>query len=144
MAKAAKKKDEGLKGTQKKHNKATRWSRSRRRGAVWARRDAIDQNDEKYTYEVLVPWNQGWDFTMAYRKGHELKEPFDALSLDWPEQLAYYSAEMGAKIKGRELDNGGWEYIVHSGGTILLTIQSAEKKNFRPKRRKRANHGVRN
>jgi hypothetical protein len=158
MGKQAKKKVDVLgKTTNKRHNKATKGSNTRRQGPVWSHRQKLlkdskgktlkddDGNDRFETYQVRVPHRAQWDPFDKQRYGDYAQEPFDSLQLDWVEELTEYALEKSAKLGSISLGDGRFLHRVFYGDNIekpkqvLLEVASSKRLiiNKGPKRRPR-------
>lgn len=149
MGKQAKKKDPKLKGTQKKHNPSTRGVNTTRQGPLWAVRQYKSKDDEGNTViksrEVRVPVNTVWNPELMSKKAIEqgLPEPFDALHLDWANEMREHVSELNAdegvraKVERTNLPNGRYNYaVVRKFDTgdeeVLYSIESDQNLNFGP------------
>lgn len=150
MGKQAKKKDPKLKGDkQRRHNRGTKGNNSRKRGPLWCIRQykTKDEDDKEVTKvtEIRVPLGVGWNPDLLTKKFREagLPEPYDALHLDWADEMREYVLELNdqdgvrAKIERTNLDNGRYNYEVirkidNSKEEILWSIESHQNLNFGP------------
>lgn len=156
MGGQTKKKDEALKGTnQRKHRRATRGVNTKKKPILWERISYEKQNEdgtvkERGTYNVTVPPNTMWNPHDKHRNNpKEAEAPFDALHLDWREEMMYHAAETGAKIATEQLPNGRYLYTVYEEETVeidgvknirhkdLYSVESAKKLMLNKKGRKR-------
>lgn len=152
MGKQAKKKQktEAQAAKQKVHNRATRGINTRKRGALWAKRrfktkDA-EGNEVERTYNIYVPPGTMWDPFNPNKMDPKRNppEPFDALHLDWAEELTHYAMDMEAKIGRLAVGEGMFLYRVYKGENIdepdevLLEVQSPRKfVHFKGKQKKK-------
>ena len=139
MGKQAKKKQktDAQKNQQKHHNPNTRGINTKKQGALWARRSYKEKNEEGIevtkTYDVRVPVGTLYNPFDKGRYSDHAPEPFDALQLDWREELMHYAAEVDAKIGSVDLGNGQYSHRVYYGESvdspdeILVEIQSSQK-----------------
>ena len=145
-------KDSKTNNNQKKHNSSTKGINTSRRGPLWSIRKALLKNrktgeTKEINVEVRVPPNTLYDPELGRNKN--LPEPFDAIKLDWAEEVAGYLLD-GYKLEKKPLEDGRFEYRVkgsiETGGGIkeytVFTIVS--KRNAfmesRPRRKRRRNH----
>ena len=138
MAKQSKKKQktETQATNQRNHNKSTRGINSKKKGALWALRQYKTKEDGKEvtkTREVRVPCRTLFNPFDRQRNSEHAAEPFDALSLDWREELVIYAAEMNARLGSVDNKNGTYVHRVYRGETvnkpdeILLELESSKK-----------------
>lgn len=148
MGKQAKKKDPKLKGNkQRRHNAGTKGNNTRKRGPLWCIRQykVKDKEGKEVTKvtEVRVPFGVGWNPELIGKKAREqgLPEPYDALHLDWSDEMREYVLELNdqegirAKVKRTNLDNGRYNYEVirkidNGNEEILWSIESHQNLNF--------------
>lgn len=148
MGKQAKKKDSKLKGEkQRRHNSNTKGNNSRKRGPLWSlRQHKTKDKDGKEVIkivEIRVPPGVGWDAELLTKEVREkgLPEPYDALHLDWVDEMREYVLELSDKdgirvrIKRTNLDNGRYNYEVirkddNSKEEVLWSIESHQNLNF--------------
>ena len=130
------------KAGKRSHNAKTRWSNTKRTDTLWAIRQKIitdKKSGESKTVsdEVYVPYDSLWDPDLLDRKN--LPEPFDALQLDWMEELAHWIADNKYSLSRKQI-GGAHQYIITDGdGKHMLTIESERviMMEHRPKRRRR-------
>lgn len=149
MGKQAKKKEktEAQAAKQRRHNRATRGINTTKRGVVWARRSfkSKDKDGKEIIdeYEVIIPPRTYWDpWDKNKNDKGRAQEPFDALHLDWREEMVHYIADANAikekteeKMRIGKIDLGDGEYLyrVYKGDNIdkpkevLFEIQSRRK-----------------
>jgi hypothetical protein len=138
MGKQAKKKQktDAQASKQRRHNRNTRGINTKKKGALWAIRSFKTKEDGvevTKTYEVRVPPGTLYNPFDRGRYSEHAQEPFDALQLEWREELMHYAAENDAKIGSIDLGNGQYLHRVYYGDTVknpdsvLLEIQSARK-----------------
>ena len=158
MGKQAKKKEK-TSTDQQKHNRATRYSRSKRRPIVWS--SAYDK--EGVRHDVTVPPNTQWDWSLTHdavtledgktklmpRKPRpKLYEPYDRLMDNWSDNLTGFAEYHGAKIDREIVEPGLFLYTVYheipgrsgrKGKTreVILTVESGKNLNFRSQRKRR-------
>jgi len=145
MAKTYKKKEENCKDDQHKHNRNTRGINTKRQGVLWARRKFIDENNKVQKYEIRVPVGSQWDEERLSKKAREngLPEPFDALHLEWADELREYAEDINGVVERETLSSGRYNYaliIKDAAGDdeIVFEIESSQNLNFgRPKKFKK-------
>jgi hypothetical protein len=148
MGKQAKKKDPKLKADkQRRHNRGTKGNNSRKRGPLWSIRQykTKDEDGKEVTKvaEVRVPLGVGWNPELLGKKVREqgLPEPYDALHLDWADEMREYVHELSdqegvrAKVTRTNLDNGRYNYeVIRKVGNddeeVLWSIESHQNLNF--------------
>lgn len=146
MAKHQKPKPASAKGVQKNHNKATKGVNSRKRGPLWAVRRAIVRNkktgeEREVSYQIRVPHNTLYNPELVGRKN--LPEPFDALKLDWVDELAHYLANSSYKLYRETIDEGLFEYRVRNEeGDLIFSLISSRNAFIenKPRRRRKRGH----
>lgn len=147
MGKQAKK-DSKLKGEQRKHNRATKGNNTHKRGPLWSIRQykTKDKDGKEVTKvaEVRVPLGIGWNPELLGKKAREqgLPEPYDALHLDWSDEMREYVLELNdqdgvrVKITRTNLDNGRYNYEIirkdndNGKEEVLWSIESHQNLNF--------------
>lgn len=125
------------------HNAKTRWSNTKRTDTLWAIRQRVVQDkksgDSSIVEEnVYVPYDTHWDPDLLDRKN--LPEPFDALKLDWMEELAHWITDNKYSLSRKQTGTGAHQYIVtDSDGKHMLTVESERviMMEHRPHRRRR-------
>lgn len=156
MGKQAKKKNktEAQVASQRRHNRATRGINTKKQGALWAIREyKVEQKNEDgkkevvtETEEVRVPYDAMWNPFDSSRYSEFAPEPFDALQLNFVEELQHYAVENEAKLDTLTLDNGRYLHRVikesknpDDPDEVLLQIESSRKlmMNRGPRRRSR-------
>jgi hypothetical protein len=155
MGKQAKKKvkSDAQMSKQKRHNRATRGMNTKKRGAVWAirRYKAKEKNEDgemvevERSYEVTIPPGTLWDpWDPNKNDPRKATEPYDALHLDWREEMMEYAADNNARIGKISLGNGEFLYRVFQGESVekpdktFFEMQSARKfVNVRDNKRRR-------
>lgn len=128
---------------QRRHNKTTKGSNTKKMGALWAIRHlnvkSKDGDSKVVKREVRVPPTAMFDPELLSKK--ELHEPFDAIKLDWANELASYLAEHPTyKLYKGQLDSGQFEYkIRNEGGDLVFSVISSRNAflDARPRRRRR-------
>lgn len=149
MGKQAKKKDPKLKsGEQRKHNRSTKGNNTRKRGPLWSLRQYKHKHKETgkesiKTAEIRVPLGVGWNPELLGKKAreHGLPEPFDALHLDWADEMREYATELNdqegisAKVRRINLPDGWYNYevvrkVFDGDEEILWSIKSKQNLNF--------------
>ena len=148
MGKQAKKQDSKPKGNQRKHNRSTKGNNSRKRGPLWSLRQYKHKDKETgkesiKTQEIRVPLGVGWNPELLGKKAreHGLPEPFDALHLDWADEMRDYVSELNdqegirAKVKRTNLSDGRYNYEVlrkidNGDEETLWSIESHQNLNF--------------
>jgi len=135
---AKKKKPDAQSNNQKKHNRSTRGINTKRSGAVWAirRYKAKDKDGEEVErkHYVTIPVGTLWDpFDLNKNDKRKAVEPFDALHLDWREEMMEYAADNNARIGKIELGDGEFLYRVYQGENVgkpdrvFFELQSTRK-----------------
>lgn len=151
MGKQAKKKDknDAQAAKQKRHNVKTKGMNTSKRGAVWATRSykARDEEGNEVTrkYNVYVPARTLWDPWDPNRNDErKVKEPFDALHLDWRKEVMEFAADNNARIGKISIGNGKFLYRVFLGDSVekpskvFFEIESSRKfVDVRDKKRRR-------
>lgn len=152
MGKQAKKKNKTAAQTesQKRHNKATRGINTKKQGALWALRPfkTKDEDGKEITAveEIRVPPGTQWNPFDSTRYSEYAPEPFDALQLNWVEELNHYAIENEAKLDTVNLANGNFLHRVvkesknpDEPDEILMSVESPRKLmiNRGPRRRAR-------
>jgi len=157
MGKQAKKK-ETTNDNHKKHNRATKHSRTKRRPLVWS--SSCDKDGSQH--QVIYPNNTQWDWSRTHdavnmedgtcklmpRKQRPLHEPFDRLTDNWSDNLIGFAEYNGAKIDREIVEPGLFRYTVyyellgksHKKGEnreVILTVESSKNLNFRSQKKRR-------
>jgi len=140
MGKQAKKKQKAdtQSANQQNHNRASRGMNTRKRGALWALRRFKTKDSEGKEVErslrIEVPPGTLYDPWDANKNDpRKAIEPFDALHLDWREEMMHYAADNDARIGKISLDNGEFLYRVFKGKNVdepdevFFELQSARK-----------------
>lgn len=130
------------------HNAQTRWNNSRHKGATWAFRTRENKSGEEETVAIQVPYDTLYDPDLAGYEGdnswsprRNMPEPFDALSLNWIEELVHWVLNNNLKLERQQTSRGSFLYTaVDNSGNVALTVESSHNVLFEPqspKRRKR-------
>lgn len=145
MGKQQKPKPVSQSGKRRIHNKATKGNNTRKRGATWERLFVIKTDkktgeETEVSFETRVPYGTLYDPSLDSAK--YLNSPFDAIQLDWVDELAHYAARINGKIIRDVVPNGMFEYkLISPNGDVACSIMSWRNAFFNsPKgaRRKRA------
>jgi hypothetical protein len=157
VGKQAKKKQKTGNENQKTHNKATRFMNTKKRGALWALRQVpvrnkkgVVQKDEDgnvitQTARVTVPPRTGWDIWDKNKNDpKKAQEPFDALHLDWREEMMEFAADNNARIGKIDQGNGVFLYQVYRDEPgplgkriVFFEVESSKKFTLEKQRRVR-------
>lgn len=152
MGKQAKKKQKTeaqVKG-QKRHNSATRGINTKKRGPTWSIRQVAirnkkgvvqkDEHGKVLTEEVHIQVPIGVGFDMFGKYDENSPEPFDALALDWRQEIMEYAADIGAKVGKIDKGNGIGLYRVYRGDNIYqpdeLYLEVESPKRFTLEKRR--------
>lgn len=152
MGKQAKKKlkTETQVSGQKHHNKATRFMNTKKKGVLWAirqvpirnKRGQVQKDEEGNVktreHKVYVPPRTGWDYwDKSKNDAEKAQEPFDALHLDWRQEIMEFAADNSAKIARIDQGDGVFLYQVYrdepvgedgkpGGRTVFFEVESTK------------------
>jgi len=142
MAKSQKKKDQKSKGDQQSHCRATRGINTSRRGPVWAKRQYKKADGTTGIQEIQVPPGSQWNPERMSKKSREngLPEPFDALHLEWDDELREYADEVNGKVERTNLPGDRYNYALivkdeAGDDKVLFEIESSQNLNFGPRKK---------
>lgn len=133
MGKQAKKKQktDAQASGQKRHNKATRFMNTKKRGVLWSIRQVAvrdkkgsvvkddDGNVETREHKIYVPPRTGWDFWDKNKNdADKAVEPYDALHLDWRQEIMEFAADNNARIGTINKADGMFLTRVYKGDNV--------------------------
>ena len=128
------------------HNTQTRWNNSRHKGSIWSYRTKV-KDGKDVVVGIKVPHDTLYDPDLAGYEGdnkwnprNNMQEPWDALALNWIEELIHWVVNNGYKLERQQTSRGSFLYQAIDNDKVVLSVESEHNVLFEPqspKRRKR-------